>query len=332
MNGNNWAYSEFNHISISDDRIVNRLIYTTEKLSLYPHLSIPQALGDWKDTKAAYRMIDNDKLTSEAMIMSHKSETINRMKKYETILSVQDTTYLDYSNHPNIEGLGLYSVSDKKKGILLHSTLAVTTAGVPLGLLNQEIWTRLPQDYDRDYSKLPIEEKESYKWLKSLEYSMEGIPDDINVVTVCDREADIYEFFLKASSEGHNLLVRVDKDRRVLGEHKSLVKHVTNQPAAGEIIVRVPRNAKLNYPEREARLRIKFSPVTIMPPTKYPASMPKLELYAVVAEEVSAPPKGVKSIFWVLLTTLPLTNMEQVVEKIQWYTHRWKIERFHLPL
>jgi hypothetical protein len=332
---NNWAEIEFSKITISDERIVKRLIKTTDLLSQHPHCSIPEACNGWADTKATYRLFDNNKVTAEAILMSHKLQTIERMKKYDKILCVQDTTSLDFSKHPATEGLGLYSDSEFAKGLLVHSTMAVTTEGVPLGVLSQQVWTRDPQNRGKRHKRtsLSTEEKESGKWLSGLDNSLSDIPSDIKTITICDREADIYDFFNKALSQGNDFLVRVRENRRILEEHETLIPEVESQPSAGEILVSIPRDTKNNRRPREAKLSVKYCSVTIRPPKNRVGSskLPNLKLYSILVEEID-PPEKVTPIYWLLLTSIPILSLDDAIEKVKWYRHRWKIERFHLTL
>lgn len=148
----NWVENELEGVAINDGRLVKRLIKTAKILSKFPACSIPEACNNWSETKATYRLLDNEKVSQTIIIESHRQETIKRINKLDKILIVQDTTFLDYSDHPATEGLGLYSTSDKSKGILNHTALALTPNGVPLGLLAQKFWTRDPEQKENEIS------------------------------------------------------------------------------------------------------------------------------------------------------------------------------------
>lgn len=330
-----WVKTEFDTVAIADDRIVKRLIKVTETLSKHPHLSIPEACGNWAETKATYRLLDNSKVTPGVIQMSHREQTIQRMKGHETILAIQDTTSFNFTSHPNTKGVGDIGPQPHLKGFLKHTTLAVTVNGVPLGTLSSEEWIRDPDERGKRATKRKrkVDDKESKKWLNALDESSKGVPSDVRLVTVCDREADIYEFFAKAVSEGKHLLVRVAQNRRVLEDAKLLKSEVENKEIAGEILVRIPRDVENKRPERDATLSIKFCAVTLRPPIsrRGTSSFPNLRLYSVLAEEIN-PPEGIDPIYWLLITTLPVENFSQAVEIVKWYKQRWKIERYHLTL
>lgn len=330
-----WVDKEFEQAFIRDDRLAKRLIDVTKKLAANPKATLPEALGGWKGTKGCYSMLDNENISPNVILSGHCLKTLERMKNYDEVLVIQDTTAVDFSHHPGTEGIGLYSQSKEKKGMLLHSALAVTPEGVALGLLYQKYWSRDGIDENRDHKLLPIEEKESYKWIECMDQSLENVPSGVKVITVCDREADIYELFQHGIATNRHMLLRASKNRRVMDEnYTTLYSVMKNQDSAGEVIIQVPRNTRQKVPTRPAKVRIKFCPVLIRPPKNKPFTKgaPNLELYSVLVEEVSVPPKGVKPIHWLLLTDLPVESLEDALEMIKRYTQRWKIERFHYTL
>jgi len=325
---------EFKHVKFKDYRLVKRIKDFAESMEESPQSSIPKACQTHSKTKACYRLLGNQKLNPDIVINSHRKETIKRIKEHTQVLMLQDTTSSDYTTHKKTEGLGPIGTTENLSGILIHSALCVTTTGVPLGIMAQKTWVRnLEERGKRALRKeLPLEEKESYKWFELMDLSLKGIPQEITVITVADREADIFELFHKARAENRELLIRAIHNRRVAQEQKRLYQQIEQSPAIGKCLVKLPRNTKLNTPERKTLLTIKACEVTLLPPQiKNNQGLNKVNLYAVHAEEIS-PPKGVEPVKWLLLTTLPVKSTEQAQEKIQWYCHRWKIERFHFVL
>ena len=139
----NWCNEEFANVNLKDARLNNRCQTLAADLAMQPNVPINQACEDWADTKAAYRFFDNDKVTSERILSPHKQRTIERMGEHCVVLAVQDTSFLNYSHHPQTEGTGpIGTKAQKQSGFVMHSTLAVTTEGLPLGLVTQQIWDR----------------------------------------------------------------------------------------------------------------------------------------------------------------------------------------------
>lgn len=325
-------FNEFKNAPIKDKRLVKRLIQTAETLANSPGETIPSACQSKAKTKSTYRLFSNKKVYPAAILDGHRGETIKRIKENNVILSVQDTTLFDFTAHPGTKGLGPTG-SEGLLGILMHTALAVTTNGTPLGILAQKIWVRDPEaPATRNHrKKRSIEEKESYKWLEFMDQSIDGIPKNIMVVMVGDREADIYELFHKATQEGKQLLIRATYNRRVDHEQKKLYAQVKSTDILGKFMIQIPRNTELNVPPRNAWLMIQSCKVKLCAPYIKGKPLDNIELTAILAREI-APPEGTNPIEWLLLTTLMVANAEEAFEKIRWYSHRWKIERFHYVL
>jgi len=326
---------EIKNNTINDKRIRNRLSKTIDQLSQYPNHSIPQACKKPAEIKGAYRLLDNKKVTPDGILSGHKEATKTRMAEHKIVLLVQDTTDFNYTRSSSVKGMGEHTFSPNSKGLLLHSTLAVTPGGVPLGLLTQKYWTRAPEERGKKNKRkdLPIEEKESYRWLEAMEKSTSDIPEGITTVTVADREADIFELFRRSNELEQNILVRAVGNRRVNSEENLLIKAVDAVESAGKIRVFVPRNANSKIPEREVELEIKFRTLQLKPPV-YLVNSNKLqpvELDALYAKEINPIP-GEEPIEWLLLSSLPIQTLEDAAEKLCWYRQRWKIERFHFTL
>ena len=326
---------EFMNLPINDQRIINRIIATAIMLDAQPGKSLPEAAGSWAEAKGTYRLMDNSKVVPEVILEGHYRNTIKRMSLYNIVLILQDTTNFDFSTHKNTKGLGPYSTSPSALGLLMHSAFVVTTSGVPLGILYQSIWARDPLEKGKRYRrrKLPMEAKESYKWIAAMEASLKDIPTGTTAVTVADREADIFELFKKATSEGHHLLIRAVQNRSITEEHKLLRAQIENSPIAGICRVEIPRDQEHKLQPREVKLQVQFCPVTVISAyaKKTDKTALKIKLYAVLAKELD-PLEGIEPIEWLLLTTLPVTTLEEAVEKIGWYRRRWIIERFHFTL
>lgn len=302
--------------------------------------SIPQACGNWSQTQAAYRFFDNDKVSMSNLLAPHQQATLERMRTHSVVLAAQDTSFLNFTTHPDTDGLGpIGSHPDGSIGMLLHSTLTLTPQGEPLGLLDAQCWARDPKQFGKKRlrHRRPLDEKESRKWLDSLRVAQKlcaALPQT-QVVHLSDCESDIYELFALAGrcSNGPAVLVRARHNRvlvtqRARPRSKPLFPFLHSQPVAGEFTVNVPRRP--GQKQRLATLAIRFTVVTLRPPKGKGGQAP-ISVWAVEACEVH-PPRAVKPICWRLLTTLPVESLEQAIEKVQWYAMRWRIEEFHRVL
>lgn len=329
----NTIADEFRNAPLSDQRLIHRLMYTAQILGDQPEKSIPDTCPDWSTTKATYNFFANEVVSNEGILASHRFNTIERMKQHPLVLLIQDTSALNFTTHKSTKGLGPYTTDQKTLGLLMHSVLAVSSDGVPLGLLYQNFWSREISEIPKAKRKrkLPIEKKESNKWLNALENSSQYIPDNIRRVTVCDREADIFEFFKKANELGEHLLARAVHNRRITGDYRLLYDQIKNIPEMGKCLVDIPRKSEQKLPPRQAELSVRYCEVNVCAAHDRTAKPETIKLYTVYAQETKVP-EGEEPIEWLLLTTIPVTNMSEAVQKIEWYRERWKIERFHYTL
>lgn len=328
-----WSEAELTGIDFGDERLNKRVVKLTAQLSQQPQAFINQACQDWADTKAAYRFFDNEKVKSSQIIAAHRNSVIERMKKHDLVLAIQDTCEIDYSAHRQKKGMGQIG-NEKGQGVLMHTSLAVTKEGVPLGILAQQIWARKKRDKgSRDYRNNAITDKESYRWLKTLEQTLANLPQQVQVVTVGDREVNIFEFLLRAEQLSADYLIRARQDRSLMTNDKGLWAYLATQPLAGEFKVEVA--AKKNEPARTAKMSVRYAQVEIKPPNRVKkakmAGWKPVTLWAVYVTEVDVP-QGVTALEWMLLTNVAVNDWAAACERIQWYCQRWQIELWHKVL
>lgn len=331
-----WATDELRYVQLGDARLNRRLMKMVEDLSSHPESSVPQACGDWASTKAAYGFWKNDKVEPEAINQAHKHSTVERLSSHDTVLNLQDTTDLNFTGHGKKQGMG-YLDHPAAKGLKVHSCLAVSTQGVPQGLIHQQVWARDPKTIGKKHnrSKLKTKDKESQRWLDTLTASQDAIPADKQVITIADREADIYDLFALPRREGSHLLIRMSHNRRVesIGSHEAryLWEAVRESPILGEVTIDIGRRG--DQPARKATLTMRIAQLSICPPANRPdkSSLSSIPVYMVLAEEDVAP-SGVKPVCWLLLATFPVETFDDAIRCLRYYSYRWLIERYHFVL
>ncbi len=330
-----WACEEFAEAELNDERLSKRLLILARDFYDRPQANIPQACQSRAKTKAAYRFFEHSQTTMDSILRSHYEATVNRVSQQKVVLVVQDTTSLNYSAHPATVGLG--PIGSKREGIIgfvVHDSMAFNVAGTPLGLVDVQCWARNPKQFQKRRLRyeLPIEKKESQKWLKGFQKVAEAQKrcPETTLVSVGDREADIYELFKLALSDpcGAHLLVRAERDRLLADGQGHLWEKMASVPVAGIQVVSVPRQGK--RAAREARLEVRFGRVRLKPPKRKP-KLGELSVWAILAEEIDAP-KEVEPLKWMLLTTMEVRDFEQAAEKLNWYAARWGIEVYHRTL
>ena len=330
-----WAENEFMQAELPDQRLRKRLLTMARDLYARPQAQIPEACGSRAKTKAAYRFLDHPESQMEILLEPHYQATRQRAAEHKVVLAVQDTTTLNYTTHPATTDLGpIGSELGGPIGLLVHDTMAFSLEGTPLGLLDVQCWARDGKQMGKRHQReqRPIEEKESFKWLKSFQRLAETQRQcaDTLVVSVGDREADVYELFELAlqDARGPKLLVRAEYDRLLKDDQGHLWPMMASQPLTGTQDIQVPRRGSQSA--RIVHLEIRFARVVLKPPKRKP-NLPSLTMWAVLAEEPSAP-AGLKPLRWMLLTTCPVDTLDSALEKIGWYRLRWSIEVYHRTL
>jgi hypothetical protein len=284
------------------------------------------------------------------------------------ILVAQDTTTLDYTSHASKKELGPFNHSKESRGLLSHSAIAMTNQGLPLGVIHLDLWTRDALTYGDSQEtkrKKQIAEKESQKWIDGLHATQEAMSEHLSVgrsvLLIQDREADIFDFLAAPRRDGMHLLVRATHPRRVKVSNSgqgsasgqgaasnqeavtqtfsaarrtklaTLFDQMTSSEPLGRCEVSVPR--KPGQPERMATLEFRVQALDLQPPTDRPKSdgLSAISVFVVQAIEVDAP-GDVNAISWTLISTLPVTTLEQAQEMVRYYTYRWIIERLHYTL
>lgn len=331
-----WAEEEFGTVRLYDGRLKERLYKVAQDFYNSPQANIPEACGSKARTMGAYRFFQNSKVTMEVVLDAHAEATIERIKKHPLVLAPQDTTTLNYSTHPMTEGLGPISIKSKKDshiGLVLHDTVAFTEEGTPLGVLDAQCWARDPEEAGKKYRRkeLPIEQKESMKWLRSFRRvaEIQKLCPDTMLVSIGDRESDIYELFQEAKKDpdGPKLLVRAEKTRNRKVEQEFLWNFMTRQDVVGSLKIHVPRRGSRKA--RDTWIDIRFSEAELKPPNRY-ASNPPIKIWAVYVIEQSY--ETGSPIEWMLLTTVAIKSFKEAQRAVEWYTGRWGIEVYHRTL
>jgi hypothetical protein len=341
--------------SFKDPRLKLRFKKLLEQIWGSVGNTIPFACQDWANTKAAYRFLSNDRVSEKEILDGHFIATKERVdtQKEGKILILQDTTEFIYNNS-NPEKIGYTSnlqigknmvgkpILYKQCGILMHSSLAITDAGLPLGLCAIKFWTRKEfkgaNELKRHINptRISIEEKESYRWLENLKQSTELLQDPARCVHIGDRESDIYELFVLAKDCNTHFITRICQDRLIDTKECDVqfADDDSHTIADAMNLVEVKGVHKITIKNTdgnliEVDLEIKYAKITVLPPVgpkrkKYEA----LSLTVIHAVEKEIPASR-ERIVWKLVTNLPVASTEDAIEKLDWYALRWRIETFH---
>ncbi|PHM09633.1 IS4 family transposase [Nostoc sp. 'Peltigera malacea cyanobiont' DB3992] len=303
-------------------------------------INIRQISRNWAEQMGYYRFLENENVTLSELVRSLSDDCLFQVAQRQ-VLAISDSSEINLQSHAgrlSASGLGVVG-NNTDVGFYIHPTLVLDSeSGFPLGLSTVKLWSRAINHADkhqREYQNLPIEEKESYKWLASAQSSQRcfEVGGAKMVTHIGDRESDLFEEFATVPNKNNHLLIRACQDRRLLGQSQSLFEYLSQQPCEGTYIINVPADPRRKRLAREAMLIVRCGKVEIQRPNKlsvfgYP---PSVNLFAVEALEVQ-PPAGQEPIHWRLLTTHVVVCLEQALRVIQWYGWRWKIEQLFATL
>jgi hypothetical protein len=346
-----WAQREMAYLEGCEKRLRRRLVSLLEDCGSKPGASLPRACGNWARSKGAYRCLSNPAVTSQELIGSHTEATWARMRAHAVVLAVADTTSLNHTSHPATKGLGpLNKEGSSARGLHLHSVLAFSEQGEPLGVLHAYTWARSQvrgrAKNKRDINRRAPQSKESHRWVEGYEALVKQSEQHLGsgedgepmkspqLIMVADREGDMYELFLSAQAhkEHCGLLVRALHPRRLEQDGTVLWDHLQKQTEAGCIRLEVP--AQGSRPARIATLSVRSAAVSLGVPRdkkQYFGASEPLALWAIEAVENHAP-AGETPLHWKLLTTEDAGSFVEASRQLGWYAKRWGIEVFHKTL
>jgi Transposase DNA-binding len=338
-----WFDRELAGCSFADERLNKRFRKLLAQLGSAMGQSIPLVCQDWANTKAAYRFFSNDRVSEADILAGHFQSTRERTVASDgPVLVLHDTTEFTYQREkPEAIGITKSINSGRDKagrlrshtvcGILMHSSLVVTTEGLPLGLAAVKFWTRKKFKGTAALKKkinptrVPIEKKESIRWLENVQRSTELLGDPGRCVHIGDRESDIYELFCAAQEAGTHFLIRTCVDRLAGDGDHTIADEMEEVAVKG--LHRIDVRDSNGDPD-EAVLEIRYRKTRVLPPIGKQKRYPALTLTVIHAEEPGTP-KNRKKIAWKLITNLPVQSRKDAIEKLEWYALRWKIEVFH---
>jgi Transposase DNA-binding len=334
---NGFGREHFGKAQLGDTRRTERLVKAADQIMCHPGGTLPQKLSDPADLKALYRLVGRREVTHEAVLATHRERTLRLMREHRgVVLSVHDTTQLDYTSRRSLRDLGQIA-KGRHRGYLCHNTLAVDAAsGGVIGLAGQILHKRprvargetLKQRRQR-------EDRETRLWKAGSE-AVGPAPAGCTWVDVCDRGADVFEYLDHKHATGGLYVVRSKHDRNVeaCGELCKLHAHARSLPDLGLMTVDVTaRAAKPGVAARKARqavVRVAAGPVTLRVPRSRAGEHgdQPLAVWVVHVKELD-PPAGEKPLEWVLLTNVPTESFAQAVERAGWYARRPVIEEYH---
>jgi len=316
-------YEEVGAVDFGDKRLSRRLIMVGEQIGQRVQSLICSLFTSKAEREGAYRLFSNTKVKVETLKKAHAEVVAQRIAACgDPIVAIQDSTYLNYDTHPHTRNLGRIGAKrDNTYGLIVHTTLAVNArTRASLGILDQRTFYHHADAPPHKHT--PIEDKESYRWIESLRATHERAPE---AVTLCDREGDIFEFYQEALQRGATVIIRQSWDRRVQQSsgRQRLCDTLAATPWGGQ--------ATVEYEGQTIVMRVKYARVHLMAPRRSAAAKGKRVYQTLPCSVVSAAgaDRHGREIAWHLITTRPVTDIDQAKEVLALYQLRWHIESFH---
>jgi hypothetical protein len=332
---------ELQGIELGDKRLNRRSALVMEALADNPEASVNAACDGWSDTLAAYRFFNNPAVTPEQIPRPHLEATQRRMRQHPVVLIVQDTTELDFTKHPTDDAQCLNT--EQRFGLYEHVSLAVTPDKLCLGVVGSEFLDRAPESLGKadERRTLPIEEKESFRWLTGYRLACQLAAEcpQTQIVSIADREADIYDIFVEAQQQTGpraDYIIRAKEDRstrkRDLEAGPAVYRKVRDEVSGSKRLATrtIELRATPQRAARQAHLEIRALTVEVKPPHAR-SHLPSVTHNVVLVEEVGGPGDGTH-VSWLRLTTLPIETLDDILRIIDAYVARWTVEVYFRTL
>jgi hypothetical protein len=335
LNVDQWAEEQFGSCELGDRRRTDRLVRYAAQAAADPSSSTPEQTECWGDCKAAYRLMECDDVTFQAITAPHHQAT--RARAEGTWLLISDTTETHF---PGMHVQGLGPTGDGKgRGFLLHSSLMVRPDGHEIvGLAGQVIHYRRPVKREPGGAqRLRRKNRESVIWSQVID-RIGAAPKGVRFLHVFDRGGDQFELFCRMTRQQTGWVVRAAQLHRWIFSPQSnrvkLSDYLDQLPVAGQYQVDLPANRK--QPARTANIEVHFGPVRVPRPKHISdwtrkAGIREISMWVVEAREIDAP-SGIQAARWVLWTSEAVRNFDDAWRVLEHYEKRWLIEEFHKAL
>lgn len=337
MSGERWAQQQFSNAQLGDLRRSKRVVKVAQALVENEGGTLPGALPDWAQLKAAYRLLSSPEVTYESLISPHWELTRSCCGEPGVYVMIEDTTDLDFTGRQAGEQMGWLG-DGTGRGIYVHSTLAGRVFGWEgedeprlevIGLLGQRCWMRRhdPRNGRERRSKRLKRARESERW--AAVFQQVAPPPQAQWIYVADRESDLYEAPLRCEEAGVDFVVRANQNRALEGQEGHIFEVAASGKLLGEFTKKL--RARPGVAARTVSLEVRASTVTLRPPYRAGKKLPPLTLNVVQVCEAGEA-AAAEPLRWVLLTSLPCGTLPEGRRIVWLYQQRWLVEQYHKAL
>ena len=328
---------EFSNINLNDTRLNSRAINIGNSLVQYPGSCIQKVMPSKNQARCAYDFFSNPKVDWISLIEPHKQKTKKRIVESEGdfIYVIQDSTFYNYTDHKAKIDLGVIGKqgSFSQFGFLQHTAICVNSNDLPLGILEIDF---MGYDDGEEYNshRKGFEKIASSRWRRFLSSNIEQLKDvgtNKEIILLCDREADFFEFHNDLNSSVFKFVIRCKYDRYTGKSARTRLNRISQlmeaQAELGTIALKITDSN--THEEYESIFYLKALSEVLIPPVHRGAGHPQNKLAPIKMNVVEANDGKNK---WVLLTNLPVKRLQDIIFIVESYKKRWHIESFHKVL
>ena len=344
----NFGQTHFGEAALGDARRTKRLVRVADRLAAHPAGSLPDKMQSPADLAALYHLMNGERVTHASVTATHFRRTRQAMADHpdSVLLLAHDDTDLNLTSKRSLRD-SLGPVGGKnQRGYICHNSVALTTAGEPLGLANQIL--HVNKRRRKNTARAVLREcphRQSRLWMRGRE-AVGDFPAGKRVVDLVDRGGDTFEFLDFEHAHGYDYVARAKSNRAALVGHQEgddderkmkLFDHLRSLPAAGRRPLDVPakpaKDGEAAQPGRATELAVAWAAVTLPPPAPSRARgehrQVPLRVWALRVWE-PGPPEGAEALEWMLLTCVAVEAEADAWERVDWYEWRWPAaEEFH---
>ena|ERR1022692_1039941 len=320
-----------------DRRLDKRAMRVSSMLYFNQSSSIHGSTQTEAEQKGAYRFLAN-KAVEEKILIAATKERSGYLCAGKDLLVLTDTTEFNLKNHHNRlkpdTGIGVTG-NNEDPGFFMHTSLVLDAATeTVLGVSDVQLWNRTEEGNVRmvkgENKRIPIEQKESYKWLLASNTSKAHLAAANSITMIEDREGDIYEQFVRIPDHRTHLIIRNKTDRTLSNGHR-LYEYLAAQDAAGSYTIDLVHGIdnRKGIEKRIATVQVRYCKIKMKPPNHYKRKgiVAEIEMNAIEVREVTAGIK--KPLLWRIVTTHSVESYEDAVGIVNKYRLRWYIEQLH---
>jgi hypothetical protein len=348
-----WAREEFGWSSLGDERRTARLVAMASGIAARPAGRVSEVFRSGADRQGAYDFLESPHVKADAVVAGVTGAGARRAAEYPFVFVPLDGTSINVTDLANAKGFG--SVGSRERGALglkAITALAVSPAGVPLGVAALEWWARGPRP-TRSRLARTVDEKETKHWFAAVDTvtrSFAASAEKTRAWFQVDREGDSQRFLEKLADTGHLFTVRSQSDRRLYvpgavlrptpytlenRRRRYLRSYLSRREPVTFELLEVP--ARGGAPSRLTCVSIRAASVTLWLRDKQRSDNRTLAVNAVWVREHGGGPmhrsrsgqSKSRQLDWLLLTNHPVDTVEEVNQVVFGYTQRWRIEDFH---